>query len=397
MSLLSKSDDVQRGTRRARGEDELDELHQPADVNAVVGGLLRDLAFAQTSQQKMFGYKRAAAAVLALEQPLATLLQPGRTLPKIAGIGPASTRVILEVLDTGTSPTVEQAVALSGRAAEIQKRRQLRAHFLSRAAVLRILGDSAPGRPAAGEYRGDLQMHSEWSDGVPTLGEIADACLARGYSYAAVTDHSHGLKIAGGMSMADAARQHAEIRRLNAAYRSRFRLIGGIEANIGADGELDLSAEEAAQFELVLAAPHSKLRKDDDQTGRLVAAIRNPHVHVLAHPRGRMSGSRAGIVAEWDAVFATAAREGVAIEIDGDPARQDLDYTLAARALAAGCLFALDSDAHTTSQLRYAETALAHARLAAIPSDRIVNCWPTERLLAWLSNRSSATDPRGGP
>jgi histidinol phosphatase-like PHP family hydrolase len=198
------------------------------------------------------------------------------------------------------------------------------------------------------------------------------------------------LKIEGGMSMAEAADQHDVIARLNAAYRGRFRLIRGIEANIGNDGGLDLSSEEAERFELVLAAPHSKLRKIDDQTDRLVAAVHNPHVHVLAHPRGRISGSRAGIVAEWDAVFSAASREGVALEIDGDPARQDLDYTLAARALAGGCLFAIDSDAHTTSQLRYAETALAHARLAAIPPDRIVNCWPTDRLLAWLSDRSTA-------
>jgi histidinol phosphatase-like PHP family hydrolase len=90
------------------------------------------------------------------------------------------------------------------------------------------------------------------------------------------------------------------------------------------------------------------------------------------------------VVADWDAVFQAAVRRNVAIEIDGDPARQDLDYTLAAHALAAGCLFALDSDAHTTAQLSYADTALAHARLAGIPSERIVNCWPLDRLLSWL-------------
>jgi histidinol phosphatase-like PHP family hydrolase len=105
---------------------------------------------------------------------------------------------------------------------------------------------------------------------------------------------------------------------------------------------------------------------------------------VLAHPRGRITGSRAGVVADWDAVFAAAVEQGVAVEIDGDPSRQDLDFSLAARALEAGCLFALDSDAHTTSQLAYADTAIAHARLAGIPPDRIINCWPTERLLAWL-------------
>jgi putative hydrolase len=360
------------------------------DVNAVVGGLLRDLAFAQTSEQKMFGYKRAAAVILGLEQPLTSLLRRDRTLPKIPGIGPASQRVILEVLDTGVSRTVEAAVAVSERRADILRRRLLRTHFLSRAEVLRILNDQTLTTPAIQDYQGDLQMHSEWSDGAPSLGEIVEACLERGYSYAAVTDHSHGLKIAGGMSMEQAAEQHDAIHRLNATYRSRFRLIQGIEGNIGSDGALDLTSEEAKQFELVLAAPHSKLRKGDDQTERLTAAIQNPDVHVLAHPRGRIAGSRGGIVADWKEVFALAAREGVAIEIDGDPARQDVDHVLAADAALAGCIFALDSDAHATSQLRYAETALAHARLAAIPAERIVNCWHRERLLAWLADRSSA-------
>jgi histidinol phosphatase-like PHP family hydrolase len=367
------------------------------DVNAVVGGLLRDLAFAQTSPQRAFGYKRAAAVVFGLEEPLTALLQSDRTLPRIPGIGPASTRVIMEVFDTGTSATVELAVALSGRRADIERRRALRTHFLSRAEVIRIVRDNAFDGPGASDYRGDLQMHSEWSDGAPTLPEIVEACIARGYRYAAVTDHSHGLKIAGGMSMAEAAEQHRVIDRLNAQYGSTFRLIRGIEANIGAEGQLDLSAAEAAQFELVLAAPHSKLRRAEDQTDRVLAAIQNPAVHILAHPRGRISGSRAGIVADWDVVFAAAAREGVAIELDGDPARQDLDYTLARRGLTAGCLFALDSDAHTTTQLRYAETALAHARLAAIPSDRIVNCWSADRLLGWLADRSSASTDGSRP
>jgi histidinol phosphatase-like PHP family hydrolase len=230
-------------------------------------------------------------------------------------------------------------------------------------------------------------MHSEWSDGSPALVEIVEACLARGYEYAAVTDHSYGLRIAGGMSMAEAEDQHRAIEGLNAVYAPRFRLIRGIEANISADGSLDLTPDEAARFELVLAAPHAKLRSPDDQTDRLLRAVEQPHVRILAHPRGRIAGSRAGVVADWPVVFAAAARAGVAVEIDGDPARQDLDYTLASEALAAGCLFALDSDAHTTYQLRYADIALAHARLAGIPRDRIVNCWPAERLLGWLAGQ----------
>jgi len=356
------------------------------DVNAVIGGYLRDLAMVQEIKAKMFGYKRAAAAILNLERQLTTLRDADQGLPKIAGIGPGSTRVIEEVLETGGSPTVERVVDASGQRPDIERRRALRQHFLSRARVIAVLADSSLPGPTRRDYRGDFQMHSEWSDGSATLAELGLACAARGYLHAAVSDHSYGLKIAGGMSMAEAADQRRAIETINADMAGRFRLLQGVEANISADGSLDLSADEAAQFEIVLAAPHSKLRKPDDQTERMLAAVEHPAVRILAHPRGRMIGSRAGVLARWDVVFAAAAARGVAIEIDGDPARQDLDYVLAAQARDAGCLFALDSDAHGTHQLAYAETAIAHARLAGIPCDRIVNCWPLDRLAAWLAS-----------
>ena len=209
-----------------------------ADVNAVVGGYLRDLAFVQSSQQKMFGYKRAAAAILALDLPLTDLVGSDGALPRIAGIGPGSTRVIHEILHTGESPTVEHAIDGSGRRADIERRRQLRQHFLSRAEVRRVLADPAFQGPTLQQYRGDLQMHSEWSDGDSTVQEIADACLQRGYHYAAVTDHSYGLKIAGGMSMAEAAQQRRAIDDVNARHGNQFRLLQGIEANIDAAGQL---------------------------------------------------------------------------------------------------------------------------------------------------------------
>jgi histidinol phosphatase-like PHP family hydrolase len=161
-------------------------------------------------------------------------------------------------------------------------------------------------------------------------------------------------------------------------------MLKGIEANIKTDGGLDVSEAERRSLEVVLAAPHSKLRTTEDQTLRLVAAMATPGVHILAHPRGRKIGVRPGISADWDLVFAAAVKLGVAVELDGDPTRQDLDFELARRALAAGCLFALDSDAHSVRELAYAETAVAHARLAGIPKNRIINCWTLERLLAWL-------------
>lgn len=272
-------------------------VRRHADVNAVVGGYLRDLAMVQTIEAKMFGYKRASAAVLSLEAPLTELMKSG-TLPKIAGIGPGSTRVIQEVLSMGTSLTVEQTIDASGKRADIDRRRSLRRHFLSRAEVIRILREPTFEGPRAEEYLGDFQMHSEWSDGRATLAAIADACRSRGYAYAAVTDHSYGLKIARGMSMRQAADQRDAIRLLNARNGTAFRLIQGVEANIDADGRIDLSDDEAATFDMVLAAPHSKLRKTEDQTRRLLAAVGHPSVRILAHPRGRIAGSRAGVVAE---------------------------------------------------------------------------------------------------
>jgi histidinol phosphatase-like PHP family hydrolase len=359
------------------------------DVNAAVARYLRELAFVQSSRQKTFGYKRAAAAIAALETPLTDFIQAGGEPTTIHGIGPASARVIREFLERSTSPSVERAIDESGRREDIERRRALSHHFLSRAEVLRILRNPPRNALRREDYRGDLQMHSEWSDGNATLSEIRRACQKRGYEYAAITDHSHGLRIAGGMSMEEAAAQRKAIVKANARPSGGCRLLQGIEANIRPDGQLDLSDPEARTFEIVLAAPHSQLRKGDDQTARMITAVENPAVRILAHPRGRMSGSRRGVLARWDEVFARAARLGVAIEIDGDPARQDLDYTLARRAWDAGCLFALDSDAHTTGQLVYAETAMAHAILAGIKRDRVVNCWPLSRLLAWLAEPAS--------
>jgi putative hydrolase len=189
------------------------------------------------------------------------------------------------------------------------------------------------------------------------------------------------------MSREATVRQHLEIDEVNRHTGETFRLLKGVEANIDRDGALDLSRDEVGKFDIVLAAPHARLRAPEDQTARMMAAVETPGIHILAHPRGRKAGTREGIVADWDRIFARAAALRVAVEIDGDPSRQDLDHALAARALDAGCLFALDSDAHSTGELWYAQTAVAHARLAHIPVDRIVNTWPLPRLLAWAEDR----------
>jgi len=358
------------------------------DANSTIAGLLRDLASVQTSQQKKWGYKRAASAIINLDRPIESLLKPDGTLTKIPNIGPASERIILEVLRTGDSAIVASAIEESGKHKDVEKSRGLRGHYLSRAQVAAALKNTTIAAVGRDDYRGDLQMHSVWSDGSQTLADIVDAGLERGYEFSAITDHSYGLPIAGGVSMARLAEQHREIDALNKKYRKRFRLLKGIEANIRPDGTIDMPPHELAQLEVVVAAPHSTLRSPNDQTPRMVAAVQAPGVHILGHPRGRMYGSRPGVAADWPRVFAAAAKHGVAIEIDGDPSRQDVDYTLARQALAAGCIFALDSDAHSTRELRYAETAIAHARLAGIPKERVVNCWPLAQLLEWLTIRT---------
>jgi histidinol phosphatase-like PHP family hydrolase len=255
--------------------------------------------------------------------------------------------------------------------------------FLSLPEVEAILHDTTIDAIALDDYRGDLQMHSTFSDGTQSLHDIVLTGAARGYEYSAVTDHSYGLPVAHGASMADLARQHEEIDRLNEVCDGRFRLIKGIEVNILADGTLDMPLDERRQMELVVAAPHSALRSSADQTSRILNAVKAPGVHILGHPRGRKHGVRPGVTANWDRIFKAAAQTLVAIEIDGDPRRQDIDHELAKRALDAGCIFALDSDAHAVDEWAFAETAIAHARLAGIPAERVINCWPLSFLLEW--------------
>ena len=358
-------------------------MQQPrgvSDVNLELAGLLFDMAALAGDSQRGWGYKRAAKAVLRLDRHITPLVE-ANTFKAVPGIGPTTDRLARELIHDGNSAFVERAVREAGKEEEIAKLRALRQHFLSRAAVRDIL--ARPGAPSRKKYRGDFQMHSVWSDGAETLDSIFDACLARGQRCAGITDHSYGLPIAGGMTMAQAAEQHAAVDALNAKYKGRFRMFKGIEANIRADGTVDMEPHELQQFEFVVASPHSLLRKSIDQTERMVGAVSQRGVCILGHPQGRRYNVRPGVSADWDEVFTVAARRHVAIEIDGSWDRQDIHYGLAARALELGCIFALDSDAHSHPELEFSDIAIAHARLAAIPEDRIVNYWSEKRFLEW--------------
>jgi len=299
------------------------------DINMEVAGDLYDMALIHSSTHGRIAYKRAGLSILRLERPVDEVAAEGG-LREVRYIGPASERIVLEHLQHGASPTVQRAIEKSGQAAAVEQAHAHRTNFLSLAGVQHVLRSDLPGAITLADYRGDLQMHSTWSDGGATIAELADAARARGYAYIGVSDHSYGLRIARGMSMEDAVRQHREIDALNRDAGDSFRVLKAIEANIPTDGGVDMTDGELASFEIVLAAPHSRLRRLEDQTDRMITTVRHPGVHVLAHPRGRMY-SRQGVLARWDDVFAEAARTGVAIELDGDPYRQDLDFTLAAR------------------------------------------------------------------
>ena len=359
-----------------------------ADRNLPAGGLLHDMAILQSSERSSFGYKRAAKALLAgIDRSIVDLVEEG-TLRDVPYVGASSERVAIEVVKTGASEAVERAVQASARRGEVEKRRKFRRAYLSRHAMrLALDAPLAASIVSTKGYLGDLQMHSTWSDGVESIADLAGAAFELGWSRIGVTDHSYGLPIARGMSMDSAIRQHHEIDEVNARYKGRVRVYKGVEANILADGALDLQEDERRVFDYVIASPHSQLRKDGDQTMRMLTAVKLPGVAILGHPQGRMYNTRPGISADWRKVFREAAARGVAIELDGNWHRQDIDYELAAIALEEGCLFALDSDAHSIAEFPFTDYAIAHARIAAIPADRVVNCWEESKFEAWLRDR----------
>ena len=357
------------------------------DLNVEVAGLLLDMSALQKTKPSGLGYKRAAYAVFSLERTVSELVASG-TLQSVRGVGPSSERIIHEWVTEGRASRVEAAMAQASAPvqADIAKRRGVRDGFLSWSGVLGALrADVAPGIVAPGDYLGDFQMHTTWSDGAEDLLTMAEACRSRGWTRMCVTDHSYGLPVAGGMSMEEVTRQHAQIAQLNEQFGGAFTIYKGIEANIRVDGRVDMEPEERRVFELVIASPHSVLRKTEDQTARMIAAVQTPGVHVLGHPRGRLFNNRPGVRADWEKVFRAAARAQVAIEIDGTWDRQDIDADLAAMALDLGCVFALDSDAHSTRELEYVDYAVAQARLAQIPSDHVINCWDERTLGEWIS------------
>lgn len=253
--------------------------------------------------------------------------------------------------------------------------------------LVELRGEVEPERKSIlrAKLRGDLHSHTEWSDGTTPISAMADAARALGHEYLAVTDHSPRLRIARGLS---AERLREQIPLVRAESTDSFRMLTGIEVDILDDGSLDQDAALLSDLDVVVASVHSKLRMDSrPMTKRMIAAVSSAHVNVLGHCTGRLvqgdRGTRASSQFDAHAVFAACADNGVAVEINSRPERQDPPDELISIALDAGCLFSLDSDAHAPGQLSLVDYGAERAENAGIPAERIVTTWGVERLLAW--------------
>jgi len=240
------------------------------------------------------------------------------------------------------------------------------------------------------DVRGDLQMHTTWSDGQASVMQMAEAALARGLDYILVTDHSQSLAVAGGLTPEKLAEQRAEIDEVNAALEGRLTVLHGTEVEIRGDGTLDFPDEVLATLDIVLASLHVGLRQPRQQvTDRMLAAIRNPHVSIIGHPRGRLIPDREPADLDMDAIFQAALEHDVALEINANPRRLDLDGPHARRAIQMGVKLTISTDAHSPEELALLPYGVATARRGWVTANSVVNTWSLEDILAWVRGRSA--------
>ncbi|GII78597.1 DNA polymerase/3'-5' exonuclease PolX [Sphaerisporangium rufum] len=234
------------------------------------------------------------------------------------------------------------------------------------------------------DLRGDLHTHTNLTDGIAPLADMVAAAARLGYAYYAVTDHAPDL-VMQRMTLDKALEQRAALAELQPAYPG-MRLLHGTELNIGPDGAVDWPAEVLAGFDVTVASVHSHFTQPRaEMTRRFVAACENPHVHVIGHPTTRKIGRREPVDADWDAVFAAAARTGTALEIDAYPDRADLPSDLVRRARHHGVKFSIDSDSHAVPHLANLRFGVGVAQRGWLTAEDVINAWPVERLLAFLN------------
>ncbi|MES0855240.1 DNA polymerase/3'-5' exonuclease PolX [Geobacillus sp. G4] len=237
------------------------------------------------------------------------------------------------------------------------------------------------------DIQGDLHMHSAWSDGACSLEELAEACRRRGYRYIAITDHSHYLKVANGLTPDRLRRQREEIERLNARY-SDFTILAGIEMDILPDGTLDYDDDVLKELDFVIAAIHSAFKQPRETImKRLEAALRHPYVDVIAHPTGRLIGQRDGYDVDIERLIELAAETNTVLELNANPNRLDLSAAYVKKAQEAGVYIAINTDAHHLDMLEDMAIGVATARKGWIHKETVINTWPLDKLRQFLRDK----------
>ncbi|MFD3445376.1 DNA polymerase/3'-5' exonuclease PolX [Microbacteriaceae bacterium 4G12] len=234
------------------------------------------------------------------------------------------------------------------------------------------------------QMKGDLHMHTTWSDGALSLEEMVEACRAKGYQYMAITDHSQYLKVANGLTKERLFQQGEEIRRLNEKYED-FTILHGIEMDILPDATLDFDDEVLERLDFVIGAIHSSFSQDRETImKRLRTAIENNHVTMIAHPTGRLIGRREGYDVDTELLIQLAKETDTVLELNANPNRLDLNAELLTKAQAAGVKIAINTDAHTKEMLDDMPIGVAAARKGWIQTDTVINTWGTDKLLAFI-------------
>jgi len=234
------------------------------------------------------------------------------------------------------------------------------------------------------DIKGDLHVHSDWSDGANSISELAQAAKKRGYAYIAITDHSQSLKVAQGLSVADLSKKKRQIDKINASSEG-IKVLFGTEVEIDADGDIDYKNEILKEFDVVVAAIHSGFKQSKEQlTRRIIKACKNKYVHIIAHPTGRLWGTRSAYAVDFEEIFKVAADTHTALEINSFPQRLDLNDINARAAAQAGVKLVVSTDAHNIEQLNNISLGISVARRAWLGKKDILNTLSLESLLKSL-------------
>jgi putative hydrolase len=313
--------------------------------------------------RRVMAYRNAADIVEGLDEAARERHGQANSWQSLPGIGPKTAKVI--------------AQAWAGREPDVL-------------AELRTAAKDLGGGEVRAALRGDLHLHSNWSDGSAPIEEMMATAAALGHEYCALTDHSPRLTIANGLSPQRLRAQLDVIDGLREKF-SPMRILTGIEVDILDDGSLDQEPELLQRLDVVVASVHSKLSMDSAaMTRRMVNAVRNPSADVLGHCTGRLVAGNRGIRPESkfdaEAVFTACRDHGTAVEINSRPERRDPPGRLLNLALEIGCVFSIDTDAHAPGQLDFLGYGAQRALDAGVPVDRIVNSWPAEKLLEWTDS-----------